>query len=107
MVEFDHLELKYCHSRNMVGSDPGHTLDEQINTPVVSASTMKRLTAIDATRGTAMIAVFLSHFAFIYFHNDYGIYGFVPKLYIIAQIASPTFVLISGIMLGFLYETHK
>lgn len=65
-----------------------------------------RIVAIDATRGTAMLFVFLSHFAESYV-SPTGKSGLLGILYRISMVASPTFMLISGTVLGYLYETHK
>jgi heparan-alpha-glucosaminide N-acetyltransferase-like protein len=62
-----------------------------------------RLRAIDATRGTAMFGVFISHFATIYFVPN-GQLGLADIALTIGMIASPTFMLLSGVMLGFLYH---
>jgi uncharacterized membrane protein len=66
----------------------------------------ERIAAIDATRGTAMFFVFLSHFVESYIRPT-GHYKIMSILYRISMVASPTFMLISGIVLGYLYETHK
>ena len=65
-----------------------------------------RIDAIDAARGTAMLGVFLSHFAYGYFHRGVTV-SYLPWLVNMAMFASPMFMMISGLVLGFLYETHK
>lgn len=66
----------------------------------------KRIVAIDATRGTAMLFVFLSHFAQSYILPT-GKFGLLSVMYLVSMVASPTFMLISGTVLGYLYDTHK
>ena len=66
----------------------------------------RRIVAIDATRGAAMLFVFLSHFSISYMRLA-GHLNLVVLLYRISMVASPTFMLISGIILGYLFETHK
>jgi len=65
----------------------------------------KRLHAIDAARGTAMFFVCLSHFGLV----SCGKTQIETKAIFerIGMVASPTFMLISGLMLGFLYQTCK
>lgn len=59
-----------------------------------------RLEAFDATRGFAMLMVWLSHFLGVYFDNaPTGWAGYVGSA---TMVASPTFILLSGIMLGML-----
>ncbi|MGA9362883.1 MAG: acyltransferase family protein [Bacteroidota bacterium] len=65
-----------------------------------------RIDAIDAARGTAMLGVFLSHFAYGYFNRGVTV-SYLPWLFYVAMLASPMFMIISGVVLGFLYETHK
>jgi len=71
----------------------------------VSEHTGRRIQAIDATRGTAMLFVFISHFGFQYF-SAVNNPGMVAVLQDIGKVAAPTFMLISGMMLGFLYRTQ-
>ena len=52
-----------------------------------------------------MLFVFLSHFALVYIWRS-GEIRLATLMYDVAMIASPTFMLISGIMLGYLYRTH-
>jgi uncharacterized membrane protein len=63
-----------------------------------------RLQAIDAARGTAMFLVCLSHFGLVYFRGTQTATKEIIQR--ISMIASPTFILISGLMLGFLYRTR-
>lgn len=61
-----------------------------------------RATFLDAARGTAMLLVFMNHFLWIYFNRRDG--GILPEvLRGIGQIATPTFMGISGLLLGFLF----
>jgi uncharacterized membrane protein len=61
-----------------------------------------RLSFIDAARGTAMFLVFLAHFGTGYlFELQPDITSFLWPL---TMIASPTFMAISGVMLGYLYR---
>jgi uncharacterized membrane protein len=62
-----------------------------------------RLTALDATRGIAMLLVCLSHFAGSYLPPDHAAARHIS--FLVGMIASPTFVVISGVMLGYLVCT--
>jgi uncharacterized membrane protein len=66
----------------------------------------QRQQAIDATRGIAMLFVCLSHFAYAYFGElpSHALESHVATR--IALIASPTFVSLSGILLGFLFRAN-
>src|SRR4051812_38573057 len=65
-----------------------------------------RLQFLDASRGVAMLLVFLSHFAQGYFGETST--GRVPRvLWRVGLVASPTFVIISGTLLGFLYAQSR
>lgn len=67
-----------------------------------------RIFEIDVVRGTAMFAVCLSHFNFIYLYANIGhTYFFVIWIDIFCRFASPAFVIISGIMLGFFYQNQE
>ena len=59
-----------------------------------------RYAFVDAARGLAMLFVFLSHFGQGYFADD-------PSwpLELVGMVASPTFVVLSGILLGLIYRT--
>ncbi|MEO6837816.1 MAG: heparan-alpha-glucosaminide N-acetyltransferase domain-containing protein [Ginsengibacter sp.] len=65
-----------------------------------------RIRAIDAGRGVAMIFVFLAHFV-EYYLNRYGKISQLQNVFTITHLASPTFMLISGTMLGYLFYTKK
>jgi uncharacterized membrane protein len=70
------------------------------------AASVGRVRAIDAARGLAMVFVCLSHFGLEYFRRlDQP--SIADTLYIVGMVGSPTFMLISGIMLGVLYETRR
>ncbi|MBI3555845.1 MAG: DUF1624 domain-containing protein [Deltaproteobacteria bacterium] len=66
----------------------------------------RRIRSIDAARGTAMFFVLLSHFSDHYFALN-GATRLHKISYIIGMLASPTFMIISGTMLGFLYQTRR
>jgi uncharacterized membrane protein len=62
----------------------------------------KRIGALDATRGTAMIFVLISHFGLTYFgrNGQEPLEGWFER---VGKVASPTFMVLSGMMAGFLY----
>jgi uncharacterized membrane protein len=64
----------------------------------------RRIGAIDAARGSAMLCVFLSHFVEVYFHR-HGLA--TTTAYMVTMFASPAFISISGVMLAVLYRTRK
>jgi len=73
---------------------------------VKSAARLGRVRGIDATRGAAMLFVCLAHFGYAYFGlNGADRTGWIVLT--IGRIASPTFMLISGIVLGILYAFHR
>ena len=65
----------------------------------------KRIGSIDAVRGTAMIFVCLAHFTGIYLWSA-GARGLASYLGTVGMIASPTFVAVSGMMVGFFAATN-
>ena len=74
--------------------------------PAAGATPIARVRAIDAARGLAMVFVCLSHFGLEYFRRlDEP--ALAQALYMVGMIGSPTFMLISGVMLGVLYETRR
>ena len=74
--------------------------------PAGGSTPIGRVRAIDAARGLAMVFVCLSHFGLEYFRRlDEP--SIAKALYIVGMIGSPTFMLISGVMLGLLYETRR
>lgn len=64
--------------------------------------TSNRIRALDATRGTAMIFVFVSHFGLTYFGRN-GQEQLEDWFERVGKVASPTFMVLSGMMAGFLY----
>jgi hypothetical protein len=60
--------------------------------------------SIDAARGAAMLFVFLSHFTAAYFWPD-GPFEVASYLATASMVASPTFVVVSGMVIGFLAVT--
>lgn len=61
-----------------------------------------RIGFIDAARGAAMFFVFLSHFGDAYFQSDPDAAWVTEH---VGMIASPTFMTISGLLLGVVYHT--
>jgi uncharacterized membrane protein len=71
----------------------------------VSLSAEARMTGLDATRGAAMLFVCLSHFGYAFVRPaDPGLYDGIERF---TYLATPSFVLISGVVLGFLYSRHE
>ena len=70
-----------------------------------SSENSQRFGSIDAVRGAAMLFVFLSHFAAGYYWPPYAqeAAGYLRAL---GMLASPTFVLVSGLVVGFLSATN-
>ena len=67
-----------------------------------------RLLAVDAARGLAMLLVFLAHFADAYLRPLGGeAEALRQKLHLVTRLASPSFMLISGLMLGLLYAQRR
>jgi hypothetical protein len=60
-----------------------------------------RWPVIDAARGSALIAVCVSHFALTYFARSPGSES-QRLLQVLGLVATPTFLLVSGLVLGFL-----
>ncbi len=74
--------------------------------PAGGAAAVGRVRAIDAARGLAMVFVCLSHFGLEYFRRlDEP--SIAQALYMVGMVGSPTFMMISGVMLGVLYETKR
>ena len=69
-----------------------------------SASSSKRVLGIDLARGVAMVLVCLSHFADVYFAGRTG-QSQADALRDVGMVASPMFVILSGMTLGFMYRT--
>jgi len=67
-----------------------------------------RIFEIDVVRGMAMFAVCLSHFTSVYLYQNLArAHQQVVWIHTICAFASPAFMVISGSMLGFLYETQR
>jgi uncharacterized membrane protein len=62
--------------------------------------TGRRIQFIDSARGIAMLFVLLSHFGFTFFPDQSARLPTVMR--VIGMVASPSFVLINGILIGFL-----
>ncbi len=68
----------------------------------------QRLKNLDAARGAAMVLVCLSHFTQVYLARaSTGATARLGYLYALGMIASPTFVAISGTVLGLLYVVKR
>ena len=88
-----------------VGHGPRFACDWSAFTPPMTATTtgLRRLQFIDASRGLAMLFVFVSHFAYGFFDAELG--GARETLTAMGMVASPAFVILSGLMLGFVYRS--
>jgi uncharacterized membrane protein len=78
---------------------------EQAPTYAVGKSTFadsksRRLDGVDAARGVAMVLVCLSHFMSVYFSTPPA--GLLGRIGSLTLVASPTFIALSGIMMGML-----
>jgi uncharacterized membrane protein len=63
--------------------------------------TGRRIAGLDAARGIAMLLVCLSHFCDVHFVRNVVLDGwFGVGLVLIGKVATPTFVLVSGILMG-------
>ena len=71
------------------------------------SSSKSRIVQIDAARGTAMLFVFLAHFGSMYLYQSGAPSTLCMLVNNISKVATPTFMMISGIMLGYLYRTKK
>lgn len=65
-----------------------------------------RVASIDAARGSAMLFVCLAHFTNSYFFQN-GQERIGGELVAIGMLASPTFVMVSGLVAGFLAVTQR
>jgi uncharacterized membrane protein len=70
-----------------------------------SARTNTRVSAIDAARGAAMFFVCVSHFASNCLSGS-GYGDMAHALVIVSMVASPAFVLISGTVVGFYFQSR-
>jgi uncharacterized membrane protein len=68
--------------------------------------TGKRIRSLDATRGTAMLFVLVSHFGLTYFGRN-GQEHLEDWFERVGKVASPTFMVLSGMMAGFLYAMRQ
>jgi predicted acyltransferase len=68
--------------------------------------TRARLTGLDAARGLAMLLVCLSHFGDVYLY-PVGLWAANRAFTRVTLAASPAFMLVSGLILGFLFSTHR
>lgn len=66
----------------------------------------RRLTVLDAARGTAMLLVCTSHFLDAYGENLRHDDLIIMFLLALTKVATPSFVLISGILLGYLHARN-
>jgi peptidoglycan/LPS O-acetylase OafA/YrhL len=62
--------------------------------------TRTRQEFIDVVRGFAMLFVLISHFSFTYFPDQLSVTPTVLRT--IGMVASPTFMIINGLLIGFL-----
>jgi len=72
--------------------------------PVARADT--RLQALDAARGAAMVLVCLSHFAAVYLVAA-GAARQAVWLVAIGMTATPTFIVVSGLLIGYLSDVYR
>lgn len=68
--------------------------------------TGQRIRSLDATRGTAMLFVLISHFGLTYFGRN-GQEHLEDWFERVGKVASPTFMVLSGMMAGFLYAMRR
>jgi uncharacterized membrane protein len=71
-----------------------------------TAASGQRLEAFDTARGTAMLLVCLSHFTAVYFRSEYQNAGNLLPVQI-AMLASPTFMAVSGMMVGLMSVVYS
>lgn len=81
---------------------------EYVRTPpaIKLRDSSSRVASIDAARGAAMLFVCLAHFTNSYFFQN-GQERIGDKLVAIGMLASPTFVIVSGLVAGFLAVTRR
>jgi uncharacterized membrane protein len=72
----------------------------------ISLDSGRRLDALDAARGAAMLLVCLSHFTSVYFRVEYESSGHLLPVQI-AMLASPTFIALSGMMIGLMSVLYR
>jgi hypothetical protein len=73
---------------------------------LASPTTNRRINNLDAARGVAMALVCLSHFIAVYFRRQLA-NAELPWPIALGMIASPTFVAISGTLLGLLFVVRR
>src|SRR5947209_2248797 len=73
--------------------------------PAASGMHRGRIPAMAAARGAAMILVCLSHFGTAYVREEQSLH--VQLLLAVSMLASPSFLFISGMMLGLLYDRSR
>ena len=66
----------------------------------------ERLASLDAARGTALLFSLISHFGSAYFRTPAS-QKWASLLVDIGMVATPTFVVVSGLLLGFLFQTSR
>ncbi len=74
--------------------------------PDLAAPAAKRMEAVDAARGTAMLLVFFAHFSDAFFRPFVSTDHHHPLL-LLTRMASPAFMCISGLMLGILHHGKR
>src|SRR5437870_5328374 len=77
--------------------------------PTPSSPAKPRIQNLDASRGVALVLVCLSHFVAVYFGTKHvgGLFQLPAFPIAIGMIASPTFVAISGTILGLLFVVQR
>jgi uncharacterized membrane protein len=65
----------------------------------------RRIQFIDSARGTAMLFVLLSHFGFTFFPDQSA--RLPTMMRYVGMVASPSFILINGILIGFLQRVRS
>jgi hypothetical protein len=100
-VSFDSRSIPVAH----LPQAPLSPVDEGIALSDVHDSA-RRIHGIDAARGMAMLLVCLSHFTNTAFRLNPDSSARHVLVHV-GMVASPTFMLISGMMLGLLYETRR
>ena len=69
-------------------------------------NTQKRFTALDSTRGAAMLFVCLAHFADVFFNGASPLTDLMSSMsHKIGKVGTPTFVILSGLVLGYLFKS--
>jgi uncharacterized membrane protein len=108
------LALMECHGSWFERISPPRArrrrvmVGEYVRTPTATIlrKSSSRVASIDAARGSAMLFVCLAHFTNSFFFQN-GQEGIGDKLVAIGMLASPTFVIVSGLVAGFLAVTRR